>query len=97
MGIGIFGGERPFRSRASDIDVLLPGMFATLSGLFFFHGKQREAERERRMQYWQEQVWTTDRAVLSQKTYDRICRPLSVRTSYRGWKLRGIQFCLKVL
>ena len=34
-------------------------MFATLFGLFFLHGKQREVEREKRMQYWREQVCTT--------------------------------------
>jgi len=32
------------------------GMFATLFGLFFLHGKQREVEREKRMQYWREQT-----------------------------------------
>ncbi|KAF9654016.1 hypothetical protein BDM02DRAFT_3086236 [Thelephora ganbajun] len=32
------------------------GMFATLFGLFYFHGKQREVEREKRMQYWREQT-----------------------------------------
>jgi hypothetical protein len=32
------------------------GMGATLYGLFFFHGKQREVEREKRMQYWREQT-----------------------------------------
>ena len=31
-------------------------MLGTLFGLFFLHGKQREAEREKRMQYWREQV-----------------------------------------
>jgi len=31
------------------------GMFATLIGMFFLHGKQRDAEREKRMQYWREQ------------------------------------------
>jgi hypothetical protein len=31
-------------------------MFSTLFGLFFLHGKQREAEREKRMQYWREQT-----------------------------------------
>lgn len=39
--------------------VSFSGMFATLFGLFFFHGKQREAEREKRMQYWREQVCLT--------------------------------------
>jgi hypothetical protein len=32
------------------------GMFGTLFGLFFVHGKQREVEREKRMQYWREQT-----------------------------------------
>ncbi|KAJ3788664.1 hypothetical protein GGU10DRAFT_285956 [Lentinula aff. detonsa] len=31
------------------------GMFGTLIGLFFLHLKQRDAERERRLQYWREQ------------------------------------------
>src|SRR5882762_1334210 len=31
-------------------------MFATLIGTFFLHSKQRDAEREKRMQYWREQV-----------------------------------------
>lgn len=32
------------------------GMFGTLIGLFFLHSKQREKEREKRNQYWREQV-----------------------------------------
>lgn len=31
-------------------------MFGTLFGLFFFHRKQRDQEREKRLQYWREQV-----------------------------------------
>ncbi|EPQ57503.1 hypothetical protein GLOTRDRAFT_137819 [Gloeophyllum trabeum ATCC 11539] len=31
------------------------GMIGTLTGLFFMHGKQREQEREKRIQYWREQ------------------------------------------
>ncbi|KIY44376.1 hypothetical protein FISHEDRAFT_51660 [Fistulina hepatica ATCC 64428] len=31
------------------------GMFGTLYGLFIFHRKARDEERERRLQYWQEQ------------------------------------------
>jgi len=31
------------------------GIFGTLIGLFFLHRKQRDAERERRLQYWREQ------------------------------------------
>lgn len=32
------------------------GMFGTLIGLFFFHRRQRDDEREKRLQYWREQV-----------------------------------------
>ena len=35
---------------------LFGGMFGTLVGLFFLHGKQRDREREKRLQYWREQV-----------------------------------------
>jgi hypothetical protein len=31
------------------------GMFGTLIGLFFLHRRQRDAEREKRAQYWREQ------------------------------------------
>ncbi|KAF9461321.1 hypothetical protein BDZ94DRAFT_1167869 [Collybia nuda] len=31
------------------------GMFGTLIGLFFMHRKQRDEEREKRLQYWREQ------------------------------------------
>jgi len=31
------------------------GMIATLVGMFFMHRKQREADREKRLQYWREQ------------------------------------------
>ena len=32
------------------------GMFGTLTGLYFFHRRTREQEREKRTQYWREQV-----------------------------------------
>lgn len=32
------------------------GIIATLIGMFFLHGKQRDVEREKRLQYWREQV-----------------------------------------
>lgn len=32
------------------------GMIATLVFLFIIHGRQREDEREKRLQYWREQV-----------------------------------------
>lgn len=59
-----------------------PGMFGTLYGLFFLHGKQREAEREKRMQYWREQVRTAGSTVYSHRAYD-LRRLLSVRISCR--------------
>jgi hypothetical protein len=31
-------------------------MFGTLVGLYFLHRKTREEEREKRTQYWREQV-----------------------------------------
>jgi hypothetical protein len=33
------------------------GMFGTLFALYFTHRKQRDEEREKRLQYWREQVW----------------------------------------
>ncbi|KAJ8589322.1 hypothetical protein M405DRAFT_738777 [Rhizopogon salebrosus TDB-379] len=42
VGIGIFGGN-------------LLGMFATLITLFLIHRRQRDEEREKRVQYWREQ------------------------------------------
>ncbi|KDQ53542.1 hypothetical protein JAAARDRAFT_136902 [Jaapia argillacea MUCL 33604] len=35
------------------------GMFGTLFGMFYLHGKQRDTEREKRVQYWREQVLLT--------------------------------------
>ena len=57
-------------------------MFATLFGLFFFHGKQREVEREKRMQYWREQVCVAGGVVFPREA-NYIRRPLSVRISCR--------------
>jgi len=34
----------------------LTGMFATLITLFLIHRRQRDVEREKRIQYWNEQV-----------------------------------------
>jgi hypothetical protein len=33
-----------------------PGMLGTLVGLYFLHRRTREQEREKRTQYWHEQV-----------------------------------------
>ena len=32
------------------------GLFGTLLALFFVHSRQRDNEREKRLQYWREQV-----------------------------------------
>jgi hypothetical protein len=56
IGIGIFGGEHKCpASYALALNVSL-GMIATLVFLFIVHGRQREDEREKRLQYWREQV-----------------------------------------
>jgi len=36
--------------------IFSPGIFGTLAGLFIVHRRQRDSEREKRMQYWREQV-----------------------------------------
>jgi len=59
------------------------GMFATLFGLFFFHGKQREVERERRMQYWREQT-TFRQNILQVREYTRQSLPSQGSVSGRG-------------
>ena len=33
-----------------------PDLLATLVALYFMHKKHRDAEREKRLQYWREQV-----------------------------------------
>jgi hypothetical protein len=43
--------------------VSLLGMFATLITLFLIHRRQRDEEREKRVQYWREQVSTQDAVV----------------------------------
>ena len=83
VGIGIFGGKYlPSSLAYPGFEVLSLGMFGTLYGLFFLHGKQREAEREKRMQYWREQVCTTRDIVCSHEAHD-VRRLLSGRISSR--------------
>ncbi|KAJ3571775.1 hypothetical protein NP233_g3546 [Leucocoprinus birnbaumii] len=51
-------GDKECQSWNCQADVALGifgGMFGTLIGLFCFHRKQRDSEREKRLQYWKEQ------------------------------------------
>ena len=57
IGIGIFGGNEPpifFTLHFAYNDIL--GMTGMLVFLFFVHGRQRENDRQKRLQYWREQV-----------------------------------------
>lgn len=61
IGGGIFGGEHScpasYILRIRYFLKYFPlGMIATLVFLFIIHGRQREDEREKRLQYWREQV-----------------------------------------
>lgn len=55
VALGIFGGR--LASCLCSIRILTPqtGMGGTLTGLYLAHRKQRDAEREKRLQYWREQ------------------------------------------
>lgn len=57
VGIGIMAGElaQKFQAEVSGSNVII-GVIATLVGMFFMHKKERDAERDKRVQYWQEQV-----------------------------------------
>lgn len=56
VAIGIFGGQLELLSLWSEVKDFLLGLFGTLIGLFLLHRKQRDEEREKRIQYWREQV-----------------------------------------
>lgn len=56
IGIGIFGGEHKYPVSYIFAHNVSLGMIATLVFLFIVHGRQREDEREKRLQYWREQV-----------------------------------------
>lgn len=56
IGIGIFGGEHKYPASYIVAHNVSLGMIATLVFLFIVHGRQREDEREKRLQYWREQV-----------------------------------------
>jgi hypothetical protein len=60
IGVGIFGGKAGHRSTNSSFALHFThynlGMVATLYILFSIHGRQRDSDREKRLQYWREQV-----------------------------------------
>jgi hypothetical protein len=60
------------------VELFPTGMFALLISMFVFHGKQREAEREKRMQYWREQV-----CHISSFFYWSHTKPLATQTAFR--------------
>jgi hypothetical protein len=51
------------------------GMLGTLFGLFFAHRKQRDQEREKRLQYWREQVKLPFSHASSSLTINSECFP----------------------
>jgi hypothetical protein len=55
VAVGIFGGVKIFLCSGDRAD-LCSGIFGTLTALFIVHRRQRDNEREKRMQYWREQV-----------------------------------------
>ena len=66
----------------------IPGMTVTLVILFMVHGRQREDEREKRLQYWREQVivFSHLRNLHHGSPVLRTHRTLSVGTFYRCMK-----------
>ena len=80
VALGIFGGKLSCAVTATYWIRLESGMFGTLIGLFCFHRKQRDSEREKRMQYWKEQV--CEQIVLyNHWSHSGTTRMLSTRTS----------------
>lgn len=43
------------------------GIIGTLIGLYFIHRKDRDQEREKRMQYWREQVRCFHRSAVARR------------------------------
>ena len=58
VALGIIGGKHlpPLSVIFFLLTFIDVGMSGTLTGLFFAHRKQRDVEREKRAQYWREQV-----------------------------------------
>lgn len=57
------------------------GMFGTLIGLFILHRKQRDEERERRVQYWREQNAFHQNLLQMRETAQASIRSLPLNTS----------------
>ena len=70
------------------------GMFGTLIGLFFLHSRQREKEREKRNQYWREQVSYTYICIVIHKL---IKLPLYLLMSNRMLSVKTFSRCETLL
>ena len=67
-------------------------MLGTLVGLFILHRKQRDAERERRMQYWREQV--RSESIFDLGGCSHISRTRFIKIYLKCEKLRERRLCL---
>lgn len=84
VALGIFGGDIVSISRAdTSADSGTAGIFGTLFGLFYLHRSQRDQEREKRLQYWREQVCCARRHALQH------AQPLARTRSTRAWRRCG--------
>jgi hypothetical protein len=73
---------------------IIGGMFGTLFGLFTVHRRYRDAEREKRIQYWREQVSLFRSNLFLDVSLTRHARINSVKTSCRCVILRVHLFFL---
>lgn len=55
------------REGARSLIMVALGIIGTLIGLYFIHRKDRDQEREKRMQYWREQVRCLHRSAVARR------------------------------
>jgi len=99
IGTGIFGGKderwatHTPCSPHSTHNITL-GTFGTLVILFFVHRRQREDEREKRLQYWREQVkrFSFFPQANAPTLHFHTCRTLSVKTLCRCTKQHRLPY-----
>ena len=79
VSFGIFGGEFGVQlSQLPGAHILSIGMGCVIYGLHYTHKEQREIERIKREQYWQEQVGS--QCILISTTFHVVFRTLSTKT-----------------